>query len=515
MLLKFFDYFLVKYRDSSYREQQQVKVIISLILIICFLLVFLFYSFAFKLNRGFTHPSVIVVVTIEIFFILALFVTRAGYKTLASHMIIIVVMSGIWYTFFKGAQDIMTKMNTIDYVYPIIIIVAILTGSKWIVFYTLGNIALVIILGVTFEKAQVINSEQMIDFVVDSTVTLIVTGAGCFAFLGIAKGAYKRVEASLEENRSYLAEIEQIIRQTGAIADRLNSTTDTMTSAAEGFSDNAQGQAASVEEITSVVEEVTASGESVYTMGERQVQLTRKASEDMDRLSNIVTEVDEHVKAVQSIRDMLNTMVERSKDELNNTLDGMNSATSRFRDVQETVKVIQDISDQINLLSLNAAIEAARAGEHGRGFAVVADEIGKLADSTSENAKSINSMFNISSSEIDRTYKSLGVFVESLNGMIAQITQFGERIDGVVKLAQLDMQVNRQISGSLQTILGEAIQILNSIDEQKQAFLEISKSISHINERSQEIAGGSEELSATSKEIASMVQELLTLSEKK
>ena len=231
----------------------------------------------------------------------------------------------------------------------------------------------------------------------------------------------------------------------------------------------------------------------------------------MQKLHDIVSKSGKSIEEAMVIRDDLNQFVNKSKTEIKNTLDVMSTATNKFKNVQETVNIIEDISDQINLLSLNAAIEAARAGEFGRGFAVVADEIGKLAENTSVNVKSINDMFNSSNQEISRAYGQLEIFIESLNQMVTYIESLSSKIDSVVEYSREDLALNVDVRKALENVVLESNNILNATREQKNALDEVVKSISTINDTTQQIASGSQQLSGTSKEIASSAQDLMNL----
>ncbi len=247
-------------------------------------------------------------------------------------------------------------------------------------------------------------------------------------------------------------------------------------------------------------------------MARSQCDLTERVKEEMANLYRIVSEVGTEVGSALAIRDRLNAMVEKSKGDIQDTLRVMSTATSRFREVQDTVGIIEDISDQINLLSLNAAIEAARAGEHGRGFAVVAEEIGKLADNTTGNLKTINSLFSGSNQEVQRALQSLNLFMESLNSMIASIAEFGLKIDRVVVLAREDLSLNERARVSLDSVLAESQNILTAADEQKNALEEISKSIQVINTTTQELALSTEDVSRSAGQLSMAVEKLTSIS---
>lgn len=97
-----------------------------------------------------------------------------------------------------------------------------------------------------------------------------------------------------------------------------------------------------------------------------------------------------------------------------------------------------------NILALNASIEAARVGDAGRGFAVVANEMGKLAKSSGESSKVIDTtlakMFD-ALNEITKQVKSANDIASTQAAAIEEITATLENItessDKLVKLIEV------------------------------------------------------------------------------
>ncbi|HOT43883.1 MAG TPA: methyl-accepting chemotaxis protein [Spirochaetota bacterium] len=510
---RIFNFFLNKYDDSDYRLRQKVRVLVAISGLVFILLMVLNGVYIFSAGRGLLNVSVLAIFTVQVILIISLVLLKAGYYIAASHVTLGIIMAAVWATFFSASQkDMMTKMNTVNYLFPMIILTTMITSKRWVMIYTAVNSTLIVVLGQFFYLQDRLELYQVIDFIADGVITYVISGGCCVAFVYMSDNAHKKVLAALGENEKYSGSIREILRETKGVAEKLAVSTDELTGVTESFSSNAQSQASSVEEITSTVEEVTAAGESVHNMAQRQVDLTQKVRNEMEQLYAVVESSMNKIRDAVAVRGELNDMVEKSKSAIQETLGVMKSATSRFRNVQETVDIIQDISDQINLLSLNAAIEAARAGDQGRGFAVVADEIGKLADNTSTNVKSINDLFTGSNTEINKAYSTLEMFIGTLNRMIERIASFSGMLDIVADITGQDLALNQRARDSLGDVIGEANSILVAISEQKVAFDEVSRSLTVINETAQQTAAGAEELLGTSKEVAQSAQDLMALS---
>jgi len=506
-------FFLSKYEDRSYVEKQKASVVVLLSFVLAIGLLGIIYSVAVLQGKGFGNISVVAILVTQVILIFAILVTKAGKVSAAAHFMLVPMFASIWLVLFKKSvgEDVITAINTIVYIFPLIAVATIITNRISVVLYTIVNAILLTVFSIFMRAQEVLTPNQSVDYLLDGMIAVIVLGVSCYVFLQISRNSQKLIEETLQDVRKYGDNIKSILERTNEVAASLAATTDQMAQTTGSFSENTQTQAASIEEITSTAEEVTSSGESIHNMAGTQVELIGNVNTEMEKLHDIVTKSGESIEEAMKIREELNQFVNRSKTEIQNTLEVMSSATKKFKNVQETVSIIEDISDQINLLSLNAAIEAARAGEFGRGFAVVADEIGKLAENTSVNVKSIYDMFNTSNQEISRAYSQIEIFIESLNKMVEYIGSLSSRIDSVVEYSREDLALNQKVRESLESVVLESNNILNATREQKNALDEVVKSISTINETTQHIASGSQELSGTSKEIAASAQDLMNL----
>jgi len=147
-----------------------------------------------------------------------------------------------------------------------------------------------------------------------------------------------------------------------------------------------------------------------------------------------------------------------------------------FRDsegLMEINSVMENIAGQTNLLSMNAAIEAAHAGDAGRGFAVVADEIRKLAESSSEQSKTIS------------------IVLRKIKGSIEKITHSTENV--LTKFGAID--------DSVKVVAEQEENILHAMEEQGVGSKQILEGVSKVNDITRQVSNRSEEMLQNANEV--------------
>ncbi|CAN7293215.1 methyl-accepting chemotaxis protein [Bosea sp. LjRoot90] len=242
-----------------------------------------------------------------------------------------------------------------------------------------------------------------------------------------------------------IATIQATSADVGAAAREINS-------GADDLSKRTEEQASSLEQTAATTEQLAAS-----------VKASAQASRQAVQLANEATGVAVNGGAVAS-----------------QAVDAMARIEQASKKISDITSVIDEIAFQTNLLALNAAVEAARAGDAGKGFAVVASEVRTLAQRSAEAAKDITALIAQS-----------GVEVEQGVGLVRAA---GEALNQIV-------EASKKVSATVSDISAASAEQANGIDE-------MSQTVAHMDEMTQQNAALAEESAASAGSLSGQIRRL-------
>jgi methyl-accepting chemotaxis protein len=281
-----------------------------------------------------------------------------------------------------------------------------------------------------------------------------------------------------------------IKKQAGILKDIGNDLASNMTETAAAVNQitaNIQSIKGRVINQSASVTETNATMEQVITNINKLNGHVESQSRNVSQVSSAIEEM------VANIGSVTNTLVNNASNV--KTLQeasevGRNGLQEVATDIQEISReseglleinsVMENIASQTNLLSMNAAIEAAHAGEAGKGFAVVADEIRKLAESSSEQSKTI------------------GTVLKKIAESIKKIT---DSTDNVLKRFEA-------IDSGVKTVSDQEENIRNAMEEQGEGSKQVLHGVGSLNELTQNVRSSSEEMLNGSQEVMRESQNL-------
>lgn len=254
--------------------------------------------------------------------------------------------------------------------------------------------------------------------------------------------------------------------ETGTLTEDLASNTEEVSAAIAQINANLSSMERQVTTLTVGAER---NAQSSSAIGERVADFDRR----MDEQATIVRETGASIEQMGSSI----ALVARIGDEKRVTAEDLqskardggerleemigsfrNGVLQRLLSIREITDIIKGISSQINLLSMNAAIEAAHAGDAGRGFSVVADEIRKLAESSQESVKGIESTIrdiDLSADETSKAADGTASAFEAINASVAEFARAMEEIARITSELSIGSSTIRETAGRLRHITDE------------------------------------------------------------
>jgi methyl-accepting chemotaxis protein len=299
----------------------------------------------------------------------------------------------------------------------------------------------------------------------------------------------------------------------GASASGTRAAVDQIAKRVDGVRSKAQLQAQCVADSAGAMAQVTSGIERLnYAISEQAASVTEASAsieEMIGNIGSISTSVD---KMAEEFGD-LSAASEEGRATQASADERIGNIVARSETLLEANEVIAAIASQTNLLAMNAAIEAAHAGEVGKGFAVVADEIRRLAETSANQATTINGELVQVKVAIDEVVASSRDAQASFDRVARMIGEMGSVVQ------ELRGAIAEQRVGSSQIL--EALRSLNELttsvqtdsSEMSLGNARILEGMKRLEETSAEISGSMEEMTENAKEIEENAETASNLTE--
>ncbi|KPW46372.1 Methyl-accepting chemotaxis protein [Pseudomonas syringae pv. broussonetiae] len=264
-------------------------------------------------------------------------------------------------------------------------------------------------------------------------------------------------------------------------------------------------------QLAATSEEMHAVTEDASRTIQRQSNEIEMAATAVNQMSAAVEEVASNAASASEVTSQSSTAAMAGRAQVDETVTAINLMVSKVQitstevqglavmatDISKVLDVIRAIAEQTNLLALNAAIEAARAGEAGRGFAVVADEVRALAHRTQQSTREIEQM--------------VGSIQTGTGNAVTAMEQTSVQAHKTLEMANGAGKALLEITDSISQINERNLMIATAAEQQAQVAREVDRSLVSIRDLSSQTSEGSSQTAIATAELTKLAVDLSRL----
>jgi len=365
---------------------------------------------------------------------------------------------------------------------------------------------------------------MIVYFVLNLTMKPIVNVAETLKDIAQGEGDLTRIIP--EKGKDEITELSRYFNQTLAkirnLVVKIKDEAQVLAGIGTDLASNMNQTAAAVNQITAniqsikgrVINQSASVSQTNATMEQVTVNINRLNGHIEDQnicVSQASSAIEQMVANTQSVTGTLvknSSNVKQLKDASEIGRGGLQTVASDIKEISresegllEINSVMANIASQTNLLSMNAAIEAAHAGDAGKGFAVVADEIRKLAESSSEQSKTIGVVLKRIKDSIDNISSSTGNVLNKFDAISTSIDIVAQQEESIRNAMEEQGEGSKQILDGIGKVNVITKQVKSGSNEMLGGAKEVIQESGNLEKATQEITSGMNEMASGADQI--------------